>query len=293
MMPPRTVLAAIDFSDTSRVALVLAARLARHCQATLHVLHVEHPLLSAAATQAGIDLAAETGEELERFVAAAPPAATCAPQLHVVVGAAVDAILDAARRHHADVVVVGGRGMSGAERLVFGSTTQGLLRRSAVPILVAPADWAAPRPESSDLSGMGPVVAGVDPADSWMPAARAACALASALGAPVEIVHVVPNLSVPARWRAHADAALRDRLSAARRELEPLLSALGSAAPAHMRVESGDVAEQLVSLADGARNRAPLIVLGRKSSGSHGAPGAIAYRVISSAHVPVLMYVEA
>ena len=40
MIPPRTILAAIDFSDASTTALVFAARLARHCQARLHVLHV-------------------------------------------------------------------------------------------------------------------------------------------------------------------------------------------------------------------------------------------------------------
>src|SRR5262249_19448682 len=56
MIPPRAVLAAVSFSDTSRVELVLAARLARHCGADLHVLYVEDPLVDAAARRAGIDL---------------------------------------------------------------------------------------------------------------------------------------------------------------------------------------------------------------------------------------------
>jgi len=49
MILPRTILAAVDFSDASRAALVLAARLARHCGSDLHVVHAEHPLLDAAA----------------------------------------------------------------------------------------------------------------------------------------------------------------------------------------------------------------------------------------------------
>jgi nucleotide-binding universal stress UspA family protein len=57
MMPPRAIVAAVSFSESSRVALVLAARLARHCGAELHVLHVEDPLLDAAARHEGIDSA--------------------------------------------------------------------------------------------------------------------------------------------------------------------------------------------------------------------------------------------
>jgi hypothetical protein len=49
MIPPRTILTAVDFSDASRVALIFAARLAAHCGAALHLLHAEEPLLLAAA----------------------------------------------------------------------------------------------------------------------------------------------------------------------------------------------------------------------------------------------------
>ena len=192
-MPPRTIVAAIDFSDASRVALVLAARLARHCRSALHVLHAEHPLLDVAADRAGIDLARETHEELERFIAAAAPAAECSPQLHVMAGAAVYVILDVAHQHQADLVVVGARGMSGAQQLVFGSTTEGLLRRANISVLVGPAGWVPPRPDSMDLSGTGPIVAGVDPSDPSVAGTKAACALTSVLGTSVEVVHVVPD----------------------------------------------------------------------------------------------------
>ena len=64
MFPPRVVLAAVDFSEPSRVALVCAARLARQCGAELHVLHAEDPLLAEAARAGGVDLAGETRDEL-------------------------------------------------------------------------------------------------------------------------------------------------------------------------------------------------------------------------------------
>ena len=108
MMPPRAIVAAVSFSESSRVALVLAARLARHCGAELHVLHVEDPLLDAAARHEGIDLATETHAELRRFVAGAWPAALCLTETHVLAGTAVEVILDVAHRHRADLVVVKG-----------------------------------------------------------------------------------------------------------------------------------------------------------------------------------------
>jgi len=292
MMPPRTIVAAIDFSDASRVALGLAARLARHCGSQLHVLYAEHPLLGAAADHAGIDLGRETQDELQRFIAAAPPAAECAPRLHVMAGAAVDVILDVARRHQADLVVVGARGMSGAQQLVFGSTTEGLLRRADVSVLVAPAGWVPPRPGSLDLSGTGPIVAGVDLALPSVAGAKAACTLASTLGTSVEVVHVVPDVAVLSRWRAHADIAVRDRLAAARQELESVVPGLSCSVPLRLRVEAGGVPDRLADAAAPGRDRAPMLVLGKKAPGSKGAaPGATAYRVLMLANVPVLMYV--
>ena len=51
-IPPRRILAATDFSEGSRVALTFAGRMAKQCHGTLHVLHAEDPLLSAAAGSA-------------------------------------------------------------------------------------------------------------------------------------------------------------------------------------------------------------------------------------------------
>ena len=293
MIPPRTILAAVDFSDPSRTALVLAARLARHCGAALHVLHAEDPLLSATARHTGIDLARETDEELQRFITSARPASECTPQRHVVTGGAVDVILAVADRVQAQLLVVGSRGMSGAERLVFGSTTEGLLRRADVSVLVAPTEWTPPRPGSMDLSGAGPVVAGVDLSSTSAASVKAACELASVLHTSVEVIHAVPRLAVLDRWRAHAEAAIQASLAAARQELESLLRGLHSPVPVTIRVEDGAVPNRLAEAAGPTRDRAPILVLGRKAPGSKGgAPGTIAYRVLALANVPVLMYVN-
>jgi nucleotide-binding universal stress UspA family protein len=252
MIPPRAILAAVTLSETSRVELVLAARLARHCGAELHVLYVEDPLLDAAARHAGIDLARSTDRELQRFVAEAWPAALCSPHIHVAAGAPVDVILDVAHREGADLIVVDGARITGTEKLFFGSTTEGLLRRADVSLLVAPADWSPPRPEAADLSNLGPVIAIVDLSDQpSVAASKAAYELASVLGTSVEIVQVVPNAQMP--------ATLTDRLA-------------GSA---------GQGAE-----------RAPMLMLGRNAPLSkNGWPGALVNRVLAGGTVPILLYV--
>ena len=257
------------------------------------MVHAEDPLLAAAAEHGGIDLVAQTREEMQHAIVAAPPAADCSPHLHAVIGPAVKVILDVALTQRADLVVVGSQGMSGAEKLVFGSTTEGVLRHSDISVLVVPAGWTAPRPAGVDLAGTGPVIAGVDMSDSSLAGARAACRLASALGTAVEIVHVVRELAVLARWQPHAARALEDRVAEARKELDRAVNSLGCQVPVEWSVETGSVPDRLAVIAGRAADRAPLLVLGKKAPHSGGsAPGTVAYRVLSLADVPVLMFVD-
>lgn len=292
MIPPRTILAAVDFSDGSRVALACAARLAVQCRAALHVLHAEDPLLHAAAQHEGVDLSRETEEELQRFAGEAWPASTCDPRLHTIAGQAVDVILNAAAREGADVLVIGSRGMSGVERLVFGSTAERVLRRADLPVLVVPPGWAAPQADAPDLSGLGPVIAATDFSASAGLAAAAGAWLAETLHTSLEVVHVVPSPPVPGRWQPHAEASARERVDTARRELATVVRALGAKIPVEARVETGHVPDRIAAVTAPGSSRHPLLVLGRRGGGSRGAaPGATAYRVLTLAAVPVLVYV--
>ena len=293
MFPPRAILAAVDFSAPSRAALTYAARLAKHVDAQLRVLHAEDPLLAAAASTAGIDLAAEAREELLQFVQSAAPAGDWAPMHHVVSGPAVDVICDIATREQVDLIVIGARGMSGAERRMFGSTTEGVLRNAEHSVLVVPANWRPPRMHAVDLSGTGPIIAAVDLSAPSLEAARAACDIAAMLGASLEAVHIVRALPVPARWSVHADQALRERTESARREVTQALRCTRTASPIAVRIETGPVAECLAAAAT-KPGQHPLLVLGRRTrSDRKGAPGSIAYRVLTLAEVPLLLHVPA
>jgi nucleotide-binding universal stress UspA family protein len=209
----------------------------------------------------------------------------------VVAGNPSDVILDVSRQAEADVIVLGSQGMSGGERLLFGSTTEYVLRRADVSVLIVPPQWTPARVELPDLTGTGPLIVGIDFSPSSVLAASAAAWLAASLHAWIDIVHVVAASRVLERWQAHATASVHERVDAARRELSAIVQRLAGTVPLDTRVEVGDVPERLTAVARAHPALSPLIVLGRQAGGSRGsAPGAIAYRVLAHASVPVLVY---
>jgi nucleotide-binding universal stress UspA family protein len=291
MIPPTRVLAAIDFSDASRVALTMAARLARQAGAELHVVYAIDPLLAAGAKSAGIDLARESREELQAFTFAAVAGQTA--HHHCVDGPAAAVIGTTATREGADLVVLGAHGMSGLARVAFGSTTEAVLRHAPVSVLVVPDSWRPPHADGPDLRGTGPIVAGVDFSPASIEAARAGARLASALQTSLELVHVVRARPVLARWMPHSDAALRQEIELGRRNLAAETDRLEAQAPVQVRVESGSVAEQLAEAATTSDGRHPILVLGRRARTEAGyAPGEIAYRALMLARVPVLLHLS-
>ena len=290
MIPPKVVLAAVDFSESSRRALTFAARLARHADARLHVVHAQDPMLANAARAAGVDIDAETRAELSAFMQSAPPAGDWSPFQDVADGSAVTVLCDAADRVNADVIVVGAHGMSGVGHLMFGSTTEGMLRETDRSVFVIPDSWTPPRGDADDLSGVGPVIAGVEPTPAAFAAAFAARDLAKLLNTSLELRHVVPSPSVLSRWSGHAETAQRERVDMARARFQDA-AALRDLTPATLDVTSGPVAEQLADAARARDDRHPLLVLGRRTRAERGGtPGSTAVRVLTLAEVPVLMY---
>jgi len=185
---------------------------------------------------------------------------------------------------------VASHGMSGVERAVFGSVTEGLLHRTDRSLLVVPAEWRVP-PERSGRAGVGPIVVGIDFSSSSVAAAAAACRLAELFSTSVELVHIVPELPVLARWRSHAEAATSERTNLAQRDMARIAGNLQTPVAVTVRVETGPIADRLAEIAAPWGERQPVIVMGKRSADRGGVPGSTAFRVLSAARVPVLMHV--
>jgi universal stress protein A len=139
----RSILCPVDFSTPSRRALQVATTLADRLAARVTVLYVDDPLLSEAARMAFDErsLARTADADLRRFVQAAVGTVKRprAIAYENVSGQPAREIERAVRRTSADMIVMGTHGRSGANKLVFGSTTEAVLRKSRVPVLAVPA----------------------------------------------------------------------------------------------------------------------------------------------------------
>jgi nucleotide-binding universal stress UspA family protein len=290
MFPPTTILAGVDFSEPSRAALHMAARLAAQCNGELHVLYAEDPLICAAARAAHVRPCEETRTELAAFIAASalPPQVVIRP--HVIEGRAADVICTIGRREQADVIVVGTHGRSAVNRLVFGSTADAVLRHSRMPVLLVPPAWTPPAGTHTDLRGCGPIVAGVDFTAGSFEAVAAAASLARLLRTPLQLVHVVAEATAAGALRHLEDDALARHAEAADRDLACVARGVPKEVAVERRIERGSVAHALAAVAQSVGGH-PLLVLGRRLPRSHGdTPGAIAHRTALLSQVPTLMY---
>jgi nucleotide-binding universal stress UspA family protein len=128
-------LVAVDGSDNALRAVVHAARQAGELKAcALHLVHVQHWLSKEAA---------ETELAPRAWLATARARALLDAQdqpwrLHVVMGDPADQIMALAVRLGCSGIVVGNRGLSVVENLLFGSVTKKLMQLSGPPLVVVP-----------------------------------------------------------------------------------------------------------------------------------------------------------
>lgn len=61
-----------------------------------------------------------------------------APQIEVRIGKPDAVIVEVARSHNADLIVMGDRGGSTASRIFLGSTTQKVIQQTSTPVLIVP-----------------------------------------------------------------------------------------------------------------------------------------------------------
>ena len=138
----RSILCPVDFSTNARAALRYAAMLARLADAHLFVLYVDDPLLAIAANTRpdAAAILASANTALRRFVSTALARSAPLPDttLLTIAGKPAQEIVNAAERRDCDLIVMGYRGTGRTARLLFGSTTEGVVRTAPVPVVAVP-----------------------------------------------------------------------------------------------------------------------------------------------------------
>lgn len=142
----KRILVPVDGSETSTKALVGALQLAREGDGQVRIMHVVEGLTPMAMDPYGaawtgdmLDALKKAGEQilndaLDIARAAGVPADT---ELFNNFGERLaDAVVDAASRFNADLVVVGTHGRRGIPRFLLGSGAEEIVRMTPVPVLV-------------------------------------------------------------------------------------------------------------------------------------------------------------
>jgi universal stress protein A len=290
----RSILCPVDFSQPSRIALRYAAALAARSHGHLSILYVNDPLLLAAAGIALHDrtLATRNLAELRRLVESTVSAEVLKPaqfDTAVTSGTPADEIVNTAKRRRCDLVVMGTHGLTGADKLLVGSTTWGVLQRTTLPVLAIPARPGANRAPAGRPPWPGKrVIAAIAMDRRAMRQARAAAAIAHWWGSTLLLVHVVPEFKAPPWLRTKMGASDRARIADAQSRLDALAASLRKQAEVDTRVLFGDPRLEIAKVA--ATERAGLVITTLRTPPDWFGPrrGSLSYGVLSDVTVPVL-----
>jgi len=145
------ILVPVDGSAQSDAAVDLALGLAAETKASVVFIHaVELSKIAAIAAPSAIDpslaidAACAAGQSIlddakRKAMRAAVPAIA-----ELIEDQCVASVTLAARQHKADLIVLGSHGRGGIKRALLGSVAEGILRQSAIPVLVCHAPASQP-----------------------------------------------------------------------------------------------------------------------------------------------------
>jgi nucleotide-binding universal stress UspA family protein len=143
MTPLKSLLAATDFSSPSRQAADRAATLAGATGARLRLVHaLSGGALAQLQQWMGLgsdveqNVIEQTRQELDVMAGELGAARGIAVEAVLAHGAVLEELMRQAEKMDADLVVLGARGVYFMRRLVLGSTSERLLRKSTTPMLV-------------------------------------------------------------------------------------------------------------------------------------------------------------
>ena len=286
MLKIERILCPVDFSEFSETAYDYAHSLARHYEATLHVLHVVRsialdPGLMASSIIENVytHQAADAKSKIAKFAEkqAGDPVRS---EITVQLGFAAASILSFAKERDTDLIVMGTHGRRGLDRLVMGSTTEQVLRKAHCPVL------AIRKPVRSFVSPQNPgdpvhirkILCCVDFSEHSPRALEFALSLGMQYSAQITLLHVLEEAR---EGSEQSDRALESIEQLVPEDARNWASVLPT-------VRSGRPYEQIIELAEEAQT--DLIVMGVRGRNAVDLAvfGSTTHRVIQLGPCPVL-----
>tara|TARA_R110002096_G_scaffold14849_6_gene52513 strand:+ start:3292 stop:4215 length:924 start_codon:yes stop_codon:yes gene_type:complete len=291
------ILLATDRAPGAQDHLAFAAKLANKLGARITLYHAVPKVslvINAPLAESPAD-AAESFEDTQRSLAETASTLVADRPVHAIVeqvSDAKDAILAAADRLEADLIVLPTHGRSGLSRAVLGSVAEQVVRRATKPVLLLTDHMLANAKPDGEVEG--PMVIATDLSPASIDAHQAAVSFAQRLGLPVRLLSVVTDpLTLPVEGDVPIVPEASDpkpALEARTKRLREMALAIDAHTP--IDVEAQIAHNPVDTIIERAKDlHAPFLVL--TTHGRRGIlrmlQGSVAEQVVRRASTPVLV----
>ncbi len=141
----KKILVTVDFSDTAKEALRQAIALVKNTESEVFLLYVAPPnpdyiglkTFNQGEREELADILHKEHNELQKIAHRLSEQGIQTKAL-IVQGDIVDSILNEADKKNIDLIIMGSHGYSGMTRVLLGSKSEGVLRRTTRPLLIVP-----------------------------------------------------------------------------------------------------------------------------------------------------------
>jgi nucleotide-binding universal stress UspA family protein len=289
------IVIAVDGSDEATHAARRGFEFARVFDATVTVIHVvKGNALQLARTAEERTQVRERGRTCLREIKDLASKIGHPVSTELVEGKPAARISEFAAERNADLIVVGRQGMTGVRKRLLGGVTEQVLRRSDVPVFVAPGE----NPPAEGKTGYSRILLPTDGSENAEEATPHAAAIARNYGSEVHVLNVVDLQAAGGVFNAGGlETEFTERLEARGREaVDEVLTEMERAA-GNVTVKAAVERTSSYAGATGgireyvAENEIDLVVMG-----SHGRSnlerqliGSVASTVLRTVDVPVLV----
>jgi len=284
------ILCPIDFSEFSVKAYDYAQSLAKHYQSTLFLQHIaqfvvpDYAYYAAANSIPGIfDMVQDNARIQMRNFAESHTRTGVQPKCIVHDGVVTDSILSFAEAQKVNLIVMGTHGVKGVERVILGSVTEKVLRKSRCPVLVIPkpAHDVIGMESDQDPIQLKKIVFCTDFSDHSYQALEYALSIAVEYGAELALLHVLDDIG--------SSAHIEDAIATATKQLDKLIPPEAvKAGKIKTMVRIGRAFEQIIQFALEIQADLLIMAVHGRNALDLAVFGSTTYRVIQLGSCPVL-----
>ena len=301
--PPKSILVPLDFSGQSQKALTYAECLAETFGAMIHLAHIVEPTAVVVGFEVGSapvnEMELQGAEQrLSEIVRELPKHSV--GRTIVRHGWAVDEVIALVQELRIDLIILSAHGRSGIQRVLFGSTADGISRRAACPVLVLRRNErdfidTSRTQEQRFALALKEILVPVDFSGASRRALHYAIQLAQRTRAKLVCLHISPPIpeTLPDIVAVGGLESVRNHVcETTEKSLASFLKEESAFIPRDNVLKAGSVPRDVIDTAD--ERKLDLIVMGAqgKNGGGRFLLGSTSERVVRHASCPVVVVRE-